>query len=42
MKENYVRVAIREFKQLQSLADSAMGQLSDEQFFELPAPVDKR
>jgi hypothetical protein len=35
-----VRGAIREFNRLQSLADSAMAQLSDEQFFAAPAPGD--
>lgn len=38
--ESYVRLAMREFHGLQSLAERAMAQLSDEQFFAVPAPGD--
>jgi hypothetical protein len=40
MSESYVQLVTREFKRLQSLADGAMSQLSDEQFFTIPAPGD--
>lgn len=40
MNESYVRLVIREFKRLQALAERAMFQLSDEQFFAVPAPGD--
>src|SRR6185503_13391600 len=40
MSESYVPLVIREFKRLQSLADGAMSQLSDEQFFAVPSPGD--
>jgi hypothetical protein len=40
MSESYVQLVIREFKRLQSLAERAMTQLSDEQFFAVPAPGD--
>jgi hypothetical protein len=40
MNESYVLLVTREFKRMQSLADTAMSQLSDEQFFALPAPSD--
>lgn len=40
MNESYVKLAIREFKRLQSLADGAMAQISDEQFFASPGPGD--
>lgn len=40
MKESYVPLVIREFKRLQALAESAMTQLSDEQFFAVPSPGD--
>ena len=40
MSESYVKLVVREFKRLQSLADAAMAQLSDEQFFAVPAPGD--
>jgi hypothetical protein len=40
MSESYIRLIIREFKRLQSLADGAMSQLSDEQFFAVPSPGD--
>jgi hypothetical protein len=40
MNESYVLLVTREFKRMQSLADSAMSQLSDEQFFAVPAPGD--
>jgi len=38
MSESYVRLIIREFKRLQSLADAAVSQLSDQQFFAIPSP----
>jgi hypothetical protein len=40
MNEAYVPLVTREFKRLQTLADNAMAQLSDEQFFAAPAPGD--
>lgn len=40
MSESYVQLVVREFKRMQSLADSAMTQLSDEQFFAVPSPGD--
>src|SRR5262245_38826981 len=40
MNESYVQLVIREFKRLQSLAEGAMSQLSDEQFFTVPSPGD--
>ena len=40
MSESYVQLIIREFKRLQSLAERAMAQLSDEQFFLAPSPGD--
>src|SRR6185503_20144910 len=40
MSESYVPLVIREFKRLQSLADGAMSQLTDEQFFAVPSPGD--
>src|SRR5207249_10238558 len=40
MSESYVQLIIREFKRLKSLADEAMSQLSDEQFFAVPSPGD--
>lgn len=40
MSESYVQLLTREFKRLQSLAESAMSQLSDEQFFATLAPGD--
>lgn len=40
MSESYVHLVIREFKRLKSLADEAMAQISDEQFFAAPAPGD--
>jgi hypothetical protein len=38
--ESYVELLRREFERLKSLADGAMAQCSDEQFFALPAPTD--
>jgi hypothetical protein len=38
--ESYVQLVIREFQRLQSLADKAMAQISDEQFFASPAAGD--
>jgi hypothetical protein len=40
MTESYLQLVISEFKRLQSLADAAMSQLSDEQFFAVPSPGD--
>jgi hypothetical protein len=40
MTESYVQLVIREFKRLKSLADGAMSQLSDEQFFAVPSSGD--
>jgi hypothetical protein len=40
MTESYVQLLTREFKRLHWLADTAMAQLSDEQFFATPAPGD--
>src|ERR1044072_5080476 len=40
MTESYVQLVVREFKRLKSLADGAMSQLSDEQFFAVPSPGD--
>ena len=37
MSESYVRLVVREFKRLQSLADGAISQLSDHQFFAVPS-----
>jgi hypothetical protein len=38
--ESYVELLLREFKRLKSLADGAISQCSDEQFFAAPAPTD--
>ena len=40
MNESYVQLIVREFKRLQSLAERAMAQLTDEQFFAVPSPGD--
>ena len=40
MSESYVQLVVREFRRMQSLADRAMSQLSDEEFFKVPAPGD--
>lgn len=40
MNESYVPLVTREFKRLKSLAEGAMVQISDEQFFASPAPGD--
>ena len=40
MSESYVQLTVREFKRLKSLADGAMAQISDEQFFATPAAGD--
>lgn len=40
MSESYVQLVGREFKRLQALAERAMAQLSDEQFFAVPSPGD--
>jgi len=40
MSESYVQLLIREFKRTKSLADGAMAQISDEQFFASPGPGD--
>lgn len=39
-QENYVDLLRREFKRLKTLADGAISQCSDEQFFAAPAPTD--
>jgi hypothetical protein len=38
--ENYVALLLREFKRLKTLADGAIAQCSEEQFFATPAPSD--
>lgn len=40
MGETYVQLVLREFARLKSLGDGAMAQLSEEQFFAIPAPGD--
>jgi hypothetical protein len=40
MSEPYVQLVIREFKRLKMLADGAIAQVSDEQFFASPAAGD--
>jgi hypothetical protein len=40
MTESYMQLVIREFKRTKSLADGAMAQISDEQFFATPAAGD--
>lgn len=40
MSESYVQLVTREFKKMQSLADGAISQLSDDQFFAVPSPGD--
>jgi hypothetical protein len=40
MSESYVQLVSREFKRLKSLAEGAMAQLSNEQFFAAPAAGD--
>ena len=40
MNESYVQLVTREFARLKSLAEVAMAQLSDEQFFAVPSPGD--
>ena len=39
-KESYIHLVVREFTRLKSLADGAMAQMADDQFFALPAPGD--
>jgi hypothetical protein len=39
-QECYVLLLLREFKRLKTLADGAISQCSDEQFFASPAPTD--
>lgn len=39
-QETYVELLLREFQRLKSLADGAISQCSDEQFFAMPAPDD--
>ncbi len=39
-QENYVELLTREFKGMKSLADRAIAQCSDEQFFAAPSPTD--
>lgn len=38
--ESYVALLLREFQRLKSLADGAISQCSDEQFFAMPTPTD--
>ena len=40
MSERYVQLVVREFRRLQSLAERAIGQLSDDEFFAVPSPGD--
>ncbi len=40
MSESYLLLVTREFKRLKSLADGAIAQISDEQFFAVPAAGD--
>lgn len=40
MPESYSQVITRELRQMQALAEGAMAQVSDEQFFAAPAPDD--
>ncbi len=40
MNESYVQLVIREFRRLQALGDGAIAQLSDEEFFAVPAAGD--
>jgi hypothetical protein len=40
MSESYAQLVIREFKRLKSLAEGAMNQISDKQFFASPAAGD--
>jgi hypothetical protein len=40
MSESYVRLVSREFKRLRTLADGALSQLPDDQFFAVPGPGD--
>jgi hypothetical protein len=39
-RENYVELLQREFKRQKSLADGAIVQCSDEQYFATPSPSD--
>ena len=39
-QEGYVELVLREFERLKTLAEGAMAQCSDEQFFATPAPTD--
>jgi len=38
--KTYLPLAIREFRRLQTLAEKAMGQITPEQFFAMPAAID--
>ena len=40
MSESYVQVVLREFRRSKALADGAMAQISDEQFFACPTEAD--
>lgn len=40
MRETYLQLIIREFKRLKSLADGAIAQISDDQFFDVPGAGD--
>jgi hypothetical protein len=39
-KENYIQMAVREFKRLKALGDGAVSQVSPKHFFAIPAPGD--
>jgi hypothetical protein len=39
-RENYIELLRREFERMKSLADSAIAQCSDQQFFATPTPTD--
>ena len=40
MKENYIQLAVREFKRMKALADGAMAQITPDQFFAAPSEGD--
>ncbi len=39
-KENYIQLAVREFRRMKALADGAMAQVSSDQFFAVPSEGD--
>ena len=39
-QETYLQIVIREFKRMKALADRALSQISDEQFFAVPSEGD--